>query len=271
MLKNRLTLIHITSHGSDVCLLVNGKIIITADPQNNEPVSVVENTAINLASSLDCELQIIKVPGTSDWTWDDVVKDVTAGYAAFIQEPYSLVELDIALTQSAFITISGTMLRVVSYDPAAQILEYSQVNSEHKLSISLNDLFEQVNNVQLYNLCKLPPLLVLNNSFEDPSKVVLSGSAILTFKVVHRLEASLSDIFRDAKYDITHDTIEHYKPKSFKASDPKAECGIGLIDIEVFYKSGLSINALDTLLETMQTSICHDDVSSANFIGVLTD
>lgn len=75
-------LILIILSSGDAALVVNGQIIITADPQFDEP-SVVEEVGEKLAAALEQPLQRIErpTPDAEDWNWDDVLEEVEVGQA----------------------------------------------------------------------------------------------------------------------------------------------------------------------------------------------
>jgi len=67
-----LNLVKLTS--GDVGLILDGKFVLTADP-NFEPTKQVTQASSNLAAILGIELNIIEIdpPSNDDWNWDDVL------------------------------------------------------------------------------------------------------------------------------------------------------------------------------------------------------
>jgi hypothetical protein len=73
---------HIILSSGDVALVVNGQIIMTADPQF-ESTSAVEEVAEKLAAALEQPLQRIERPEPDDeeWNWDGVLEETEVGQA----------------------------------------------------------------------------------------------------------------------------------------------------------------------------------------------
>ena len=66
------SLVNLTS--GDVSLILDGKFVLTADP-NFEPTEQVTQASSNLAAILGVELNIIEIdpPSNDDWNWDNVL------------------------------------------------------------------------------------------------------------------------------------------------------------------------------------------------------
>jgi len=64
----------ITLSSGDCGLVLNDRVIMTADPQF-EPVDQVETIGFNLANTLACDINIVKMqtPPKDDWNWSDVL------------------------------------------------------------------------------------------------------------------------------------------------------------------------------------------------------
>lgn len=61
----------------DVALIVNDKVVMTADPSIDDP-SLVESAAENLAGALDVALAVMEwqEPKADDWTWEGVAEEI---------------------------------------------------------------------------------------------------------------------------------------------------------------------------------------------------
>lgn len=73
---------HIMLDSGDAALIVNGKIIMTADPAFDD-TSVLEDVAEKLAEALNQPLQRIERPEPKDdeWNWDGVLEETEVGQA----------------------------------------------------------------------------------------------------------------------------------------------------------------------------------------------
>lgn len=73
---------HILLSSGDAALAVNGKIVMTADPQFEDPADV-ESVAERLAEALDETLQRIErpTPNDAEWNWDGILEEIEVGQA----------------------------------------------------------------------------------------------------------------------------------------------------------------------------------------------
>ena len=70
----QLVIINIISNGSDLALVLNGELIITADPSLGEETSTVESVANNLSATLKIpEATVIDFEHDEDWNWHEVI------------------------------------------------------------------------------------------------------------------------------------------------------------------------------------------------------
>lgn len=71
---------HVILECGDAALIVNGHLVMTADPAFEKP-STVESVAEALAAALGQPLERIQLPAPTDeaWTWDGVLQALNAG------------------------------------------------------------------------------------------------------------------------------------------------------------------------------------------------
>lgn len=64
----------------DAALVVNGEVVMTADPQFEDP-SILENGAERLSVALKVGLHrvALEVPEEEDWSWQEVVESLLIG------------------------------------------------------------------------------------------------------------------------------------------------------------------------------------------------
>lgn len=78
---------HVILSSGDAALIVNGVVVMTADPAMDDP-NHVEMVAEKLAEALDCTLQRIEreAPGApergeEDWTWEGIAEEMAVAEA----------------------------------------------------------------------------------------------------------------------------------------------------------------------------------------------
>ncbi|GAA4652514.1 hypothetical protein GCM10023116_47980 [Kistimonas scapharcae] len=69
-----ITIIEITRNGNDVAVIVDGMLILSADPSAGDDPGAVYQVAERLGTRSDATLQIIKQQPEADWNWDAVCK-----------------------------------------------------------------------------------------------------------------------------------------------------------------------------------------------------
>lgn len=85
----QLAIIKITKDGSDEAVVLNGNIILTADPGCGDSLENIEEVADNLAATLQINIHRIQVAPALDWTWEEIIEDLKADNSLISQTPTS--------------------------------------------------------------------------------------------------------------------------------------------------------------------------------------
>lgn len=70
---HRLALIDLTSMGSDIGLVLNEELVMTADPGLGDDVDEVEDLANRLSLVLDLPVQRPSIDGHDGWQWSEII------------------------------------------------------------------------------------------------------------------------------------------------------------------------------------------------------
>jgi hypothetical protein len=91
----QLIIIQITQNGSDLAILLNGEIILSADPSAGEDVGNVIDVATNISQCLQLpEAKVIDFSPKENWSWKDVIAQCIEDKSIVKVDDYSTTLLD---------------------------------------------------------------------------------------------------------------------------------------------------------------------------------
>lgn len=65
--------VELTSNGLDVGLVVNGELIITADPGTGDDGGVIEDTGTSFAALFNLSMRRLEIDGHDEWQWGEII------------------------------------------------------------------------------------------------------------------------------------------------------------------------------------------------------
>lgn len=87
----QLIIIKIEKNGNDEAVILNGEIILSVDPSTGECTRNVYDVALSLSNALNLNIESHKHHPDVNWTWDDVIKDLSM--KKIIKQNEGVVEL----------------------------------------------------------------------------------------------------------------------------------------------------------------------------------